>query len=227
MLELSQIAPLAEGGNRLVFVHPDDPSRCVKVAHPNVSLAAKRARKGLKGKLKPASAFDDNAEEWRVMQRLQAAIADIGRHVPYCEGFVDTDLGPGLVSGLVRNADASVALPLKQRLWQDGYTPELEAAVRELATFWIDNAVPSRKLILHNVVVEQRDDCARLWVIDGIGSSDLLPFARWSKTLRRQKAERKISDLRSRIDALMKTRAEGGDPGRHGFMQTGLEGNTR
>lgn len=226
MLALSSIAPLAEGGNRLVFVHPEDPSRCVKVAHPNVSLAAKRARKGLKGRLKPASAFDDNAEEWRVMEHLQATIADIGRHIPHCDGFAETDLGPGLVSGLVRSSDGSVALPLKQRLWQDGYTDELQESVDELAAFWVDNAVPSRKLILHNVVVEQQADHARLWVIDGIGSSDLLPFARWSKTLRRQKSERKIADLRSRIDTLMKTRSEGGDPGRHGFMSTGLEGNT-
>ncbi|MCR9276496.1 MAG: PhoP regulatory network YrbL family protein [Pseudomonadaceae bacterium] len=224
MLELSRIRPIAEGGNRLVFVHPEDPSRCVKVAHPNVSLAAKRARKGLKGKLKPASAFDDNAEEWQVMQQLQATIATISQHVPHCDGFAETDLGPGLVSGLVRSADNTVALPLKQRLWEDGYTSALQNAVDELAAFWVDNAVPSRKLILHNVVVQQRKESARLWVIDGIGSSDLLPFARWSRTLRRQKAARKIADMRVRIDLLMKTRAEGGDPGRHGFMNTGLEG---
>lgn len=219
MLTLSAVKPLAEGGNRLVFVHPQRSDRCIKVAHPNVSLADKRARKGLKGRLKPARRFDDNAEEWRVMQGLQARIANLGEHVPRCHGFEDTDLGPGLVSDLIRSDDDTVALPLKMVLWEAGYEPPLQQAVDTLGRFWINNAVPSRKLILHNVIVQQRNDGPRLWVIDGIGSADFWPFARWSKQLARAKAARKIDDLRTRIEGLLAIRARGGDPGRHGFMR--------
>lgn len=219
MLKLEQQAPLAEGGNRLVFVHPDDSNRCIKVAHPKVTLAAKRARKGFKGRLKPASSFDDNAEEWRVMQRLQRSVPDIGEHIPHCDGFVETDLGPGLVSKLVRSDNGDVALPLKMVVWENGLTDQLAGALNTLEAFWVERAVPSRALILHNVIVEQRENGAHLWVIDGIGSSDFWPFARWSKTLGRSKAQRKIDDLRERIDKLLTVRAEGGDPGRHGFMR--------
>lgn len=218
MLELARRAPLAEGGNRLVFVHPDDPDRCVKVAHPKVSLAAKRARKGIKGRLKPASSFDDNAEEWRVMRQLQSSVPDIGEHIPHCDGFVDTDLGAGLVSKLVRSADGNVALPLKMVVWEQGLSDELTQALDVLEAFWVERAVPSRALILHNVIVEQRETGAHLWVIDGVGSSDFWPFAKWSRHLGRAKAQRKIDDLRARIDKLLRVRAEGGDPGKHGFM---------
>lgn len=218
-LKLTALTPFASGGNRLCFVHPEDASVCVKVAHPEVSLADKRKRKGLKGRFKPASAFDENAAERKTLLQLRRRIGPaLEEHVPRYLGMVDTDLGPGIQVDLIRSQDGSVALPLKQYLWTQGRTAALDAALETFATYWVAHRVPSRALLLHNVVVQDTGTALKLWVIDGLGNSDLLPLATLSQTLARRKAERKIADLRQRVTTLLRMKATGEDPGRHGFL---------
>ena len=36
MINLDEVTPFAEGGNRMCFVHPDNPNRCLKVIHPGL-----------------------------------------------------------------------------------------------------------------------------------------------------------------------------------------------
>ena len=219
-LKLKALEPFASGGNRLCFVHPDDDNVCVKVAHPDVSLADKRKRKGLKGRLKPASAFDENAAEQKTLTRLRQRIGPaLDEHVPRYLGMVDTDLGLGIQVDLIRSQDGRVALPLKQYLWTQGRTAALDAALETFATYWVTHRVPSRALLLHNVVVQDTGTVLKLWVIDGLGNSDLLPLATLSQTLARRKAERKIADLYQRVETLLKMKATGEDPGRHGFLR--------
>ncbi|MEM6708385.1 MAG: YrbL family protein [Pseudomonadota bacterium] len=218
-LLLTQETPFASGGNRLCFVHPQDPSICVKVAHPDVSLAEKRKRKGLKGKLKPAVAFDENRSEQRTLETLIKQIGPaLHHHVPAYHGMIDTDLGLGIQVGLVRCTDGTIARTLKQRVWEDGVVPALSTALETFAAYWIQHRIPSRALLLHNLVVEERPTGLHLWVIDGLGSSDLLPLSRWSPRLAQRKAQRKIADLYERIDTLLMIKERGGNPGRHGFL---------
>lgn len=211
--------PFASGGNRWCFVHPDDSMICVKVPHPEVSLAEKRRRKGLKGRLKPASAFDENASERRTLIALERQIGPtLAQHVPRYLGMVPTDMGEGIQVEMIRSADGSIALPLKQVLWEEQLSPPLEQALTRFSRFWIEHRVPSRALLLHNLLVQVRSGELRLWVIDGIGSSDLLPFTRLNRRLAQRKAERKIADLHERIAVLLEKRRTGADPGRHGFL---------
>ena len=73
---------------------------------------------------------------------------------------------------------------------------------------------------MHNVVARRTGDGAvRLVVIDGLGNADLLPLSRWSRRLARRKSARKAARLRKRIEDLVRTRAQGGDPGEHGFLR--------
>src|SRR5690606_29292096 len=103
-LQLASMQPFARGGHRLCFVHPDNPALCVKVRRPDFSLADRRRKKGFPKNLRPLSSFDDNAEEFRVMTDLERAFGEpLYKHVSRCHGFAATDMGPGLVSELIRN----------------------------------------------------------------------------------------------------------------------------
>lgn len=220
-LALRGLRPFASGGNRWCFVHPDDPAICVKVAHPEVSLTDKRRRKGLKGRLKPARSFDENRQEQQTLITLEQQIGPaFNEHVPRYLGMVETDMGPGIQVQLIRSRDDSIALPLKQYLWEQGRTADLDQALAEFSVFWIEHRIPSRSLLLHNIVVEDRGgpEPLKLWVIDGLGNADLLPLARWSRRLARRKAARKVRDLEARIESLLEKRRTGADPGRHGFL---------
>ena len=48
MINLDDITPFAEGGNRMCFVHPDNPSRCLKVVHPGLLEKLKKISLGIK-----------------------------------------------------------------------------------------------------------------------------------------------------------------------------------
>ncbi|MFI2809708.1 MULTISPECIES: YrbL family protein [Microbulbifer] len=213
--------PFARGGNRLCFVHPDDDSLCIKVRRPDFTLADRRRKKGFPKNLKPLSAFDDNREEWRVMASLQKRYGDlVFHHVSRCFGFVDTDMGRGLVSELIRDGSGAISQTLKKVIWDEAFTDECRTAVEELSRFWEGNLVPSRHLLLHNIVV-QRDiqGCIeRLVVIDGLGSAGLLPMSIFPRVFQRNKIKKKIAVMHGRIETLLGQRHQASFPGYHGLL---------
>ncbi len=223
MLRLSLEKPFAQGGNRLCFIHPEDSGLCVKVRRPDFTLEDLRRKKGFPKSLRPLSSFDDNLDEYRVMCRFKKNYDDvIYRHVSRCYGFVETDLGKGLVSELVCDEDRKVSQTLKKYIWDHGQDDKIMAAAKELADFWLQLRVPSRDLLLHNIVVQmEAQRIVRLVVIDGLGSSGLVPFACLPASMQTAKVERKVKNFYARIDrlAVQRQRAYGTKfPGYHGQL---------
>lgn len=215
-LQLSERPPFARGGNRLCFVAPGDRGRCIKVRRPDFTLADRRRKKGFPGNLRPLSWFDDNREEYRVMTALwRRHPAVLGAHLPRCFGFVDTDLGPGLITELIRDGDGAISQTLKKILWDEGLTPPCRRAVAALGRFWIEHGIPSRDLLLHNIVAQRGEDgvVRRLVVIDGLGRAGLRGTRRSPAA-----ARRKVSNLQRRIEDLLALRGGGAFPGYHGLL---------
>lgn len=221
VLTLSSSTPFAQGGNRLCFVHPHDPDRCIKVQRPDFTPADRRRKKGGIKRLRPVRHFDDNLEDFRVYGRLQQRLGEqLTQHLPACYGFEQTDMGPGLVSELIRDDDGAISQTLKYTLWREGDTSEHRHAIAALVHFWCEFCVPSRDLILHNLVVQRRADggIRRIVVIDGLGAAGLVPFEWMPSSLQRRKVARKIDNLHHRVAALLKQRAPGPLPGFHGDL---------
>lgn len=227
-LILSTERPFAQGGNRLCFVHPHDAERCIKVRRPDFTLQDLRRKKGFPKALLPLSHFDDNREEFAVISALARHPGEAAfEHVSRCYGFEDTDLGPGLVLELVRDADGRISETLKAQIWFDGYTPDCREAVEAFCTRWRELQIPSRDLLLHNILVQRdaRGRIRRLVVIDGLGSPNILPFTWLPATARQRKVERKIANLHLRIEQTLAKKARGEKPGKHG-MATARHGTT-
>jgi len=220
-LTLSDQKPFARGGNRLCFVHPEDAEKCIKVRRPDFTLEDRRRKKGFPKNLKPLSSFDDNQEEFTVMQQLMNSYGErVFGHVSHCFGFVETDLGKGLISELIRDTDGAISQTLKKYLWDHGLTDECKAAIKDLCDFWEREAVPSRDLLLHNIVAQriQGDRISRLVVIDGLGSAGLIPLNWLPKSQRKKKAARKTANLHQRIGTLLDQRGQDTFPGYHGLL---------
>ncbi|UTA48003.1 PhoP regulatory network YrbL family protein [Simiduia sp. 21SJ11W-1] len=220
MIALAQTQPFARGGNRLCFVHPQDAHRCIKVRRPDFSLADRRRKKGFPKNLKPLSSFDDNREEWGVMQSLNRNLGEaVYQCVSRCYGFVETDMGKGLCSELIRNGDGTIAQTLKKELWDAGFSDELRQAVADFVQRWEAVGVPSRDLLLHNLVVQrERESISRIVVIDGLGSQGLVPFFWLPRAVRQKKIARKVANLYQRIDKLLGQRGQKEFPGYHGLL---------
>ncbi|GAA5524472.1 uncharacterized protein YrbL [Microbulbifer aestuariivivens] len=221
IIRLSGQQPFAQGGNRLCYVHPADADRCIKVRRPDFTLADRRRKKGFPKSLKPLSSFDDNREEARVMESLEKRYGDrVFQHVSRCFGFVDTDMGVGLVSEMIRDANGKISQTLKKVIWDEGFTAECRQAVEALTQFWLDNLVPSRQLLLHNIVVQRdsRGAIERLVVIDGLGSAGLLPSPLLPSFIQRRKIKKKIGVMHGRIKVLLGQRDQARFPGYHGLL---------
>lgn len=225
MIKLAKLKPFANGGNRLCFIHPHDRALCIKVARPNFSPAEKRSRKRFPKNLKPLSSFDDSQIEHDVLASIHNKLGDkVWTLIPRTYGMIETDLGHGIVTNLVTDADGKISLTLLQYLWEQGLTPEIQHSLQDFYQQWQSLVVPSRDLLLHNIVVRQsiaehsgEKQCSPI-VIDGLGWSDMIPLAKISKTLAYKKAGRKIKNMQERIISLLAAKESGGSWGIHGFI---------
>lgn len=220
MLQLSLREPFAKGGNRLCFVHPDHADRCIKVRRPDFTLEELRRKKGGFKRLLPLRHFDDNREEYEVITDLHSrhgdAVFDV---ISRCYGFEPTDLGDGLVLELVRDANGEISRNLKAQIWRQGWTEDCEAALKVFARRWLELGIPSRNLLLHNILAQKDPDgrVYRLVVIDGLGSPNIIPFYAMPAAARRRKVQRKVDDLYERIRQTLDKKARGEVPGSHGL----------
>lgn len=209
-----------QGGNRLCFIDPTDPNRVIKTLRPDRSPAIKKANHGFPRNLKPSRYFDDNWQELRVYKRIASSIGeDAFEVIPRCFGMVDTDCGPGLVTELIKDDDGRVSLSLKQCVWQHGKDEKLMHAVDQFIQRWGELGMPSRNLLLHNIVVQySASGPKRLLVIDGLGWPDLVPLAYFIPAMARRKAQRKSGRLLAIIDQLLEKKKSGQDWGFHGWL---------
>ena len=94
---------------------------------------------------------------------------------------------------------------------------------RTLAEFsrkWQRLGMPSRNLLLHNIVVRccnARPE--KLIVIDGLGWPDFVPVAYYLPALARRKAARKLRALELAINRLLHKRGRNEDYGYHGWLE--------
>lgn len=211
----------ARGGNRNCFVLPGDPDKCVKTLRADRLPAAKRREKGVKGWFRPLASFDDNQQEYLTFLRIRDLYGSSAlRFTPACYGMVQTDHGNGLVTELIRDFDGAISMTLKQFVWLHGDTGQIRNAIAAFQQSWETIGLPSRSLLLHNIVVQQSaaDVIGRFVVIDGLGWPDVLPFGWWSRTLARTKAFRKAERLDAAIRDLLAVKAGDGEWGYHGWM---------
>jgi hypothetical protein len=211
----------ARGGNRVCFVDPRDASRCIKVLRADRLPEKKRQLKTFPKNLKPLARFDDNLEEVREYHRIASTIGeDAFTLIPRLHGMVDTNLGPGLCMDLVRDDDGRIAITLKQYLWMHGRDPGIDLVIGEFAERWQHLGMPSRNLLLHNIVVRCLN-CRpeKLVVIDGLGWPDLVPIAYYFPALARKKSARKLRSMDQAIIRLLIKREHNADYGYHGWLE--------
>ncbi len=202
VLQLRKQEPFAWGGNRLCYVHPGHADRCVKVRRPDFTLEDLRRKKGFPKTLRPLSSFDDNLEEFRVLNGFDREYGDEAfRHVSKCYGFEETDLGKGLVSELVRDHDGSISQNIKQYIWREGASDSFHDACDRFCDYWEKMGLPSRTLLIHNILVQKASekDVSRLVVIDGLGYSGIIPKILLPRAFFISKSARKVVDFRARV----------------------------
>ena len=199
-LDLSEKQPFAIGDNRLCFRHPDDSGLCIKINRAG-RAGRLRGQAPLYERLRREKHFDDNWQEFYAFQQpaIRTGGPELWRHLPRCYGWVETNLGPALISDFFADPSGDAAPTLEQYLKHHGRTPEIDEALDEFCAFLRGSLVLTKNLLPHNLVVADLDRELRLILIDGIGLATLLPLAKHSTLLSRRHVDKRIRWFEHRL----------------------------
>lgn len=203
MLRLKHSRPLFVGGTRYCFQHPQHANRCIKVLRPDRTGAARKVlRRDFKRYL-PERYLDDQLKEIKAYRELLTRASEqLWRHVPRYHGTEETDMGTGIVTQLMRNADGTWPMNLEQLL-PEGMTPELESGIERFVLAVAELRILSRDLLPHNIIAVEESGEYRVMLVDGIGNAEAIPVSTWSAYFAGRKTARKIARFRQRCAALL------------------------
>lgn len=205
-LRLKDATPLAKGGSRLVFGHPDHPNLLVKVLRPDGVM---RARKSVFTPLAHLRRYDPYLVYLREIREYISGCAGPGgspRFLEKVRGLVETDLGLGLVTEAALDEQGRLAPTLAQLISDGKFHGEAEEAFERFAEDLLGCDVVISDLHERNLVYAMgRDGRKSFWLIDGLGSSALLPFKNWSHWLNDRSKRKRIARLRRRMVRRLET----------------------
>ena len=201
ILNLRDRTPLAQGGSRFVFEHPDDPDLLVKVIRPEV--IDDRFGKNTKW-YKKRRRFGKYSSYIREIQEYLAVRETYGDDDPFLQrvvGFARTDMGLGLVLEAVKWVDGSLAPSLRNLIHTRRFDSEAHAALEIFLGGLLRSPVIISDLNMGNIVYSYSEDRGYHFVlIDGIGNNGLIPFKAISKAINRRSKLGRFKRLRTRIE---------------------------
>jgi hypothetical protein len=204
VLALKHLKPVAVGHQRYVFVHPDDPQLIVKV--PTERYVARRS--GARGRRHKrwvkryvrARHHEVFLRELREQLALRAAAIALPRYVQTIVGFVETDLGMGLVSRAVTDRRGGLAPSLSLLAAQGQLTGTVRRHLDEFFAWFLDSPVVVGDLNAGNLVygfdAEHGDHFV---IIDGLGDKNIIPFSSLSRRLNRWGKKRRVRRIKTEI----------------------------
>jgi hypothetical protein len=147
--------------------------------------------------------YDNNLEELVELQRLDRRLGSaLNCHLPRSYGMAATDLGPGLVLDLMRDADGGISRSIRELITIGLDLAELKPAFNALSEFFIKHAVVTRQLLDHNIVARHESDGTwTLFLIDGLGDPSWIPVSRWLPRFAVAKIRRNLARSWTRFES--------------------------
>jgi hypothetical protein len=215
MLALDSKMEIGRGEDRVVYAHPDDSSKCIKMARK--SFGKDYVISGLHDRIYYLSRgcdtryFDYNYIDVLYAEQLKGRGGDeLFAHIPRCYGEVETNIGTGVLWQRIQNYDGSDCITLKTLFRSEGMLGENEKEiVREtLNTFFewqLNNCIMLREMAYTNTLIcEVRPGTYKLYHIDAIGCVDLVPLAEHWRFFCGLRVQSKIRSFKKRISRRFK-----------------------
>jgi hypothetical protein len=143
--------PIGQGRERTCYVHPDDPSKLIKISGAASNIQSRR--------------------DLDFYHRLKDRKDFKYTHLPRFYGTQKTSLGQGLVVDLVRDFDREISKSLKWYLDSGRPISDFEPHLELLKSYLLDNLVIfNHDVVARNLLFQKlAQDSSRLVLIDGIG----------------------------------------------------------
>ena len=200
MIRLSDAKPISNGSYRRAFVHPDDDSKVIKVSveNPKSYLEKKGPYRYLRNLLSWENFFADaNKLEFKQFKALKRRGVFPSKHLVEVFGYVDTDLGRGLIVERVKNFRYP-DYPSVQN-YVNHYGPYQDKddreAIKEYFEFLLNTPLYGKVIYLHNMSMIKGDDgkpLVRAHDFKLLETKEFIPISNWIGYFRDRKAVRRI-----------------------------------
>jgi len=199
MIDINDCKLINAGWQRLVFLHPYDANKILKVFKFENSLEHQRSSVWYK-RLMPLAKFDKNLRDIAEHSKARSKGSNVTRHVCEIYGLEETTYGPALTAERVHNSDGSTSLTLYNYVEKHGIV-SIRSAIDALFELLRDCHILFRDGHGKNIVVKQVDEQPVLVIVDGLGESNFIPYASLSKFLNGKKLHRKKLRLLKKLES--------------------------
>jgi len=185
MLRLKEADLIATSTTRHCYLHPEDPAKVIKIV--------------VKKPSKPFE-YDSNIKEWKYYSKLKKMYLPLD-FIPQYYGFVETNLGSGLVSECIRDFDGSISVRLQKLVFHEVRYDllEVEKKIKQLTDLLIENNIQLFDLNRFNLLIQRRADGGyKIYSIDVKGPYDnkeFIPFSTYIRYCSVQKLKRRCGRL--------------------------------
>ena len=190
------LEPIASGKFRLVYEHPENRDLLIKVIRPE--MIAKRWGSGMPW-YKRRRRMKQYALFVREINEFVATCADNGKAPSFAQkitGFIETDLGLGLITEAARDREGNLAPPMKKLLAERRFDDEARAALDRFIEALLESNIVVADMHSGNLVYAHNETEGNHFVlIDGIGATTLIPTKVWSRRLNLASKRVKIAKL--------------------------------
>lgn len=150
---LSKELLIDRGGERDCFNHPLDSKKVIKILHKKDEIHR-----------------NQNELEYRYLSFLEANKVPF-THISKCFGYVDTNLGQGLVFNKICNYSGEISISFRNMIMQgllDYKTQDI--LIKEFKEYLFKNNILFVDCGLHNILVQEYEkNSYKLVIIDGLG----------------------------------------------------------
>jgi len=197
---ISTLTPIASGTIRAVYEHPENSSLLIKIIHPENSARHRENKTAWykrRQRLRQYTLYLREISEYiaAYAQNQQSAV-----HSQKIVGLMETDLGLGLVTEAARDRDGNLAPSLGVLIKTGAFDAAAAGALVDFSHWLFDSSIIIADLHAGNIVYAFDETLGDHFVmIDGIGSSNLIPFKSWSKRANLHSKKKKIRKLCRKI----------------------------
>lgn len=197
VLDLTDVPLIGQGTKRRVFHHPGDPSCCIKIVRPDLKNWT-RPFQGWKRYFYRSGAHSMQIDELRE----QFALYALGGYPDFMtpiRGLLETNLGPGLVVGIVRDDDGTLAPDVRQMILRKTFNPAAEQAVEDFFRKVLAASIVVSDLTPQNICCARRGDGYACFMVDGWGDDSLLKLKSFSTGINTLLKRFAIAQCRSKM----------------------------
>lgn len=174
----------SSGSERDCYPLPGHASLCVKIQHGRESK------------------FGQNIQEYKYYKKLEERGIDWSR-IARCQGWVETNLGKGLVFDFVCDPDGAPSIRFQEYMERYGLDRRIKVELESLKEYLLANNVVMCDLKTTNLLCQNVNGNPFIKIIDGVGNRDYIKFSNWFPFWGKKKIERHWGRFEVRLNMLM------------------------